>query len=148
MLHMVEHTADALYRYARLLQRRVVDDIASGLLSLLSMLLAQNGKEADAHTQKQTAPVHPLTSHHAVVAVLARLHQRMEVLAVHTEDALAVEAEQAERDDQLQGRNTLLLLQTKPTEGLGQPETSECGHNVMVHSLFFVQKLVHLVNFV
>ena len=138
VLHMVVHTADSLYRHARLLKRRVIYDVTAGLLSFLGMFFTKNGEEADAHAQKQTAPVHRLTAHHAIVAVLARLNQIVEIFAVHTEDTLAIETEKTERDDQLQGRNALLLLQSKPAEGLGQPETSESGHNVVVHSLFFV----------
>lgn len=103
MLHMIEHTADALYRHARLLQRRVIDDVAVGLLCLLCMFLAQDGEEADTHPKQQDAPVHRLTVKHAVIAVLACLNQGMEVLAVHTEDALAIEAEQAQRDNKLEG---------------------------------------------
>ena len=95
VLHMVEHTADSLYRHTTLLKRRVIDDKASGLFCLLSMLLAENGEEADAHAEQQDAPVHRLTAHHAIIAVLSCLHQRVEVLAVHAEDALAVETEQA-----------------------------------------------------
>jgi len=66
--------------------------------------------------KKQAAPVHRLTAHHAIVAVLARLNQFVEVFAVHSEDTLAIETEKTERDNQLQGRNALLLLQTKPTQ--------------------------------
>jgi hypothetical protein len=40
----------------------------------------------------------------------------VEVFAVHSEDTLAIETEKTERDNQLQGRNALLLLQTKPTQ--------------------------------
>ena len=122
---MVEHAADTLNRHARLFQCRVIDDVAAGLLCLLSMLLAQNGEEAHTHAKQQAAPIHHLTVKHTVVAVLAGLDQGMEVLAVHTEDTLAVEAEQAQRDNQLQGRHTLLLLQTEPTEGLRQTKTTE-----------------------
>ena len=89
------------------------------------MLLAQDGEEAHTHAKQQAAPVHSLTIKHAVVAVLASLDQGMEVLAVHTEDTLAVEAEQAQRDDQLQGRHALLLLQTESTEGLREAKTTK-----------------------
>ena len=68
--------SDANARHTRLFQRRVIDDVAARLLRFLCMLLAEDGEEADTHAQKQSAPVHRLTAHHAVVAVLARLHQR------------------------------------------------------------------------
>ena len=105
-----------------------------------------DSEEADTHAQQQSTPVHRLTAHHAVIAVLSSVNQRVEVPAVHAKYARPIEAEQAEGDNQLQGRYALLFLQTKPTEGLGKPKSSEYRHNVVVHSLFFVQKLVHLVN--
>ena len=49
VLYMVEHTVDALYRHTCFLKRRVIDDIASGLLGLLGMFLAKDGEEADTH---------------------------------------------------------------------------------------------------
>ena len=146
VLHMIKHTADAFYLNSGLLQSRVIDDIAAGLNVLLRMFLAEDGEETDTHTEQQSAPVHRLTAHHAVIAVLSSVNQRVEVPAVHAKYARPIEAEQAEGDNQLQGRYALLFLQTKPTEGLGKPKSSEYRHNVVVHSLFFVQKLVHLVN--
>ena len=146
VLHMVKHAAYAFHRNTGLLQCRVIDNIAAWLTVLLCMLLAKDGEETDAHAEQQSAPVHRLTAHHAVIAVLSSVNQRVEVPAVHAKYARPIEAEQAEGDNQLQGRYALLFLQTKPTEGLGKPKSSEYRHNVVVHSLFFVQKLVHLVN--
>lgn len=146
VLHVVKHAVYTFYRNTGLLQCRVIDDIAAGLTVLLGMLLAKKGEETDAHAEQQSAPVHRLTVHHAVVAVLASVNQRIEVLAVHAKYARTVEAEQAQRDYQLQGGYALLLLQTKPAKGQGKPKTTEYRHNIVVNSLFFVQKLVHLMN--
>ena len=146
VFHVVKHTADAFYRNSGLLQSRIIDDIAARLVVLLRVFLAKDGEETDAYAEQQSAPVHRLTAHHAVIAVLSSVNQRVEVPAVHAKYARPIEAEQAEGDNQLQGRYALLFLQTKPTEGLGKPKSSEYRHNVVVHSLFFVQKLVHLVN--
>ena len=42
-----------------------------------------DSEEADTHAQQQSTPVHRLTAHHAVIAVLASVNQRVEVPAVH-----------------------------------------------------------------
>ena len=42
-----------------------------------------DSEESDTHAQQQSTPVHRLTAHHAVIAVLASVNQRVEVPAVH-----------------------------------------------------------------
>ena len=78
-------------------------------------LLGMNpdSEEADTHAQQQSTPVHRLTAHHAVIAVLASVNQRVEDPAVHAKYARTIEAEQAEGDNQLQGRYALCF--SKPS---------------------------------
>lgn len=72
----------------------------------------------------------------------------MEILAVHTEDALTIDAEKAQCHDELNGRNTLLLLQIEAAKSLRKTEPTEIRKNIVVYVFFVVQKFVHLVNFV
>lgn len=72
----------------------------------------------------------------------------MEILAVHAEDALTVDAGKTQCHDELNGRNALLLLHIETAESLGKTEPTEIRKNIVVNVIFVVQKFVHLVNFV
>ena len=49
------------------------------LVILLRVFLAKDGEETDAHAEQQSAPVHRLTAHHAVIAVLSSVNQRYKI---------------------------------------------------------------------
>lgn len=145
---MVKDTTDTLNAEARLLQSRIIYDVALGLFRFLGILFLEESKETYCHTKEQSTPIHCLTIEHAVVAVLACCQEVMKILAVHAEDALTVDAEKAQCHDELNGRNALLLLHIETAEGLGKTELTEIRKNIVVNVIFIVQKFVHLVNFV
>ena len=98
---VVEDSAQALDAEAGLRFRRVVHDVALVVQRLFRPVLPDDGAETAGHAQEDHAPVHFRPVQESVVAVLAGLDQIMETFLMHCADGLLVDAEEDERQEQL-----------------------------------------------
>ena len=101
MPDVVEDSAQALDAEAGLRFRRVVHDVALVVQRLFRPVLPDDGAETAGHAQEDHAPVHFRPVQESVVAVLAGLDQIMETFLMHCADGLLVDAEEDERQEQL-----------------------------------------------
>ena len=122
---MIKHFAYMLKSLARLLYRRIIYYDTGVLVLRLNAILAKKTLEADNCLIHETTPIHCLTDHHSIVAVLTSFQQAIEFLLVYGMNRLSVYAEEAELEDKLDGRNAIMFLQRQPVEHVSEAKFSE-----------------------